>query len=824
MGYFSAIPVRVNGTQVDAGWWNILRLAGLTVEGSLQDQIDAILAQKGANDGIASLDSGGHIPTSQLPASIIGGLNFQGALDASAGVYPSSPAKGYYYVVNVAGTISGTAYNIGDWATYDGTAWDKVDNAQVIVSVAGRTGVIVLTKADVGLSNVDNTSDSIKNAAPATLTNKTFGDAPTFTEISTPSNPATGEMKLYPKSDGKFYSLDEFGAEKKLGSGGGSGGSKNYLTDYLGNPGNGDLELGLTNGWSLFNTTLSGVNPTGAVSAGASSIPIFTATSVTPSPIAGSYSLNVGAIAAINAGDGHISDAFTIDKADQAKLMTIKFSYEVFAGLSAMDFSGTTSNTWAVWIYDVTNSQWIQPTGCYGIVQGSGVGFYKGTFQTTSNSTHYRLAVICVNSTSGAASMVYDEFSVGPDQSSEGAAITDWVPYTPLFVGMGAVSGIGIEWRQLGDSIQLRGPFTTGSAPSAVLATMTLPNNLKTPADVDTYELVGTLGSGNSAPAAFTVLAEPNSNVIYFGIQSNTTNGLTAQNGSTLFAGSVKYGLIAEIPIQGYSSNVQMSSDADTRIVAASAYFSGAPSWTSGSPGNFDIIGYDTHGAITTGASWKYTCPVPGYYRVTVGIAYSSGAVSFILYRNGTGEKYLCSTLSSVASYHVSGSATILCKTGDYLQIVPTASGTGDNNPPVDNSIFVERVSGPSVIAASESVNMCVTLANAVTTSGNVNYDTVVFDSHGLYNAASGIYTVPMSGKFRISVIGSTTSAVNILVAKNGTPINFISSFSSTAVTSGSVTLPFVAGDVISIQPSASATFQATSPSCNTFSIERIGN
>lgn len=29
---FAAIAVRLNNTQVDAGWWNILRLAGMTIE------------------------------------------------------------------------------------------------------------------------------------------------------------------------------------------------------------------------------------------------------------------------------------------------------------------------------------------------------------------------------------------------------------------------------------------------------------------------------------------------------------------------------------------------------------------------------------------------------------------------------------------------------------------------------------------------------------------------------------------------------------------------------------------------------------------------
>lgn len=41
-------------------------------------------------------------------------------------------------------------------------------------SVNGQTGVVVLTKTDIGLGNVDNTSDATKNSSVATLTNKTL--------------------------------------------------------------------------------------------------------------------------------------------------------------------------------------------------------------------------------------------------------------------------------------------------------------------------------------------------------------------------------------------------------------------------------------------------------------------------------------------------------------------------------------------------------------------------------------------------------------------------------------------------------------------------
>ena len=114
-------------------------------------------ANKGQPNGYAGLDGSGKVPTSQLPSSVLGALNYQGAWNAST----NSPAlasgtgtKGFYYTVATAGTavLDGIGqWNVGDHAAYNGTAWEKLDGlASEVISVAGRTGTVVLTAADVG--------------------------------------------------------------------------------------------------------------------------------------------------------------------------------------------------------------------------------------------------------------------------------------------------------------------------------------------------------------------------------------------------------------------------------------------------------------------------------------------------------------------------------------------------------------------------------------------------------------------------------------------------------------------------------------------------
>lgn len=67
------------------------------------------------------------------------------------------------------GIANGLALLNGAGQVIDATGSPVVGS---VTSVAGKTGVIALVKGDVGLGNVDNTSDATKNSAAATLTGK----------------------------------------------------------------------------------------------------------------------------------------------------------------------------------------------------------------------------------------------------------------------------------------------------------------------------------------------------------------------------------------------------------------------------------------------------------------------------------------------------------------------------------------------------------------------------------------------------------------------------------------------------------------------------
>jgi len=125
----------------------------------------------GVANGVASLDAGGTVPLSQIPASIQGTLSYQGTWNASTNTPTLASGvgtKGYYYVVSVAGStnLDGiTDWNIGDMAVYSGTAWQQIDNTDAVTSVNGYTGTVVLTAADIsGVGNVVGPASATDNA------------------------------------------------------------------------------------------------------------------------------------------------------------------------------------------------------------------------------------------------------------------------------------------------------------------------------------------------------------------------------------------------------------------------------------------------------------------------------------------------------------------------------------------------------------------------------------------------------------------------------------------------------------------------------------
>ena len=118
---------------------------------SLQTQITNLIPSQTGKSGKYLTTNG----TALSWASVTGVLSYQGTWNASTNsptLTSSSGTNGYYYVVSVAGStnLNGiTDWQVGDWLIFNGSTWQKLDQTNLVTSVAGKTGAVVLNNTDV---------------------------------------------------------------------------------------------------------------------------------------------------------------------------------------------------------------------------------------------------------------------------------------------------------------------------------------------------------------------------------------------------------------------------------------------------------------------------------------------------------------------------------------------------------------------------------------------------------------------------------------------------------------------------------------------------
>jgi hypothetical protein len=139
---------------------------------------------------IAAISGGGDkvlVTKEYVLSSAIGAMEYKGTWNAATNAPnlplpssdPTSGNKGHFYIVDTAGTqtllpaTTPTDYAVGDWVMSDGTNWDKVDNTSTVASVFGRTGVIVSQAGDYALAQITGLQTALDLKAPIA--------SPTFT-------------------------------------------------------------------------------------------------------------------------------------------------------------------------------------------------------------------------------------------------------------------------------------------------------------------------------------------------------------------------------------------------------------------------------------------------------------------------------------------------------------------------------------------------------------------------------------------------------------------------------------------------------------------
>jgi hypothetical protein len=113
----------------------------------------------GAANGVATLDSGGKVPVSQLPSSVVTYLGTWNAATNTPTLVNGVGDAGDMYICNVAGTVNFGAgpvvFAVGDWVLYGSGTWQKS---------SGQNGTVTSVAASITGNSVGITGSPISTA------------------------------------------------------------------------------------------------------------------------------------------------------------------------------------------------------------------------------------------------------------------------------------------------------------------------------------------------------------------------------------------------------------------------------------------------------------------------------------------------------------------------------------------------------------------------------------------------------------------------------------------------------------------------------------
>jgi hypothetical protein len=738
----------------------------------------------------ANISSTGLFTIQSAAITATAGSGFISFVDQTA--TPTTPLNGYVQYADVSGRISFLNTNgyVAGFSTSALTASQVYTLPNATDTLAGISATQTLTNKTL-VSPAINGNYTLNGSSSGTITVQTQAAAGTYTFNMPTTAGSPGQVLT---SAGGSTSVMTWTSPFVNPS------AKNYLMPYAAstgsgaiNPGNGNIETGTISGWGLgIIGTLTNGLPTGTPTFGSGQAGALSLAVESSAPLAGAYSLSYSSTVATTQGNMVASGAFYIDAEDQGKVLTVKFYYNLNSGAANCNFSGTSSNSFAWAIYDVANSTWLGTAGQFGMIQNSGTGYVTGTFQTATNTTQLRLCVYNANATTGSMILYLDDFSIGPQTAPLGPAMTDWVQYTPTITGFGTPTSVAFYSRRVGDSLEVQGLFASGTS-TATQAQITLGfngtnANVTTAASKTSGGIVGHANVNTASTTYFSVdvICAQSIDYVTLGLQSSTASAAVAANGSTLASNTQQVAMFFSVPITGWSSNTQMSNDTDTRVVALKAH-----STTGASMGTltnaftavvYNTVDNDTHGAYNS-STGVYTIPVTGFYDFaaqvyTTGTQALNSAVAVDLYNVTTATElvqsvvYAGGAVTSQVTPFTAKSIYLTAGTQVEIRALYVTSTVSYATSTSVNYLSISRQSGPAVIAATESVNANYSASGSQSIPNNADTTITiltakVYDSHNAFNGATGVYTAPVSGKYRATLQVSSNSTVTATGVNN---------------------------------------------------------
>lgn len=535
-------------------------------------------SEVGAPNGVASLDSAGHIPLSQLPATLVEYLGTWSAATNTPTLANGTGVSGQFYIVSAAGTVNFGAgnitFNVGDWVLYNGTVWERAVQSNVVQSVNGQTGVVTVNAIN-QLSGDATTALASGSQAEAVTLATVNSNVGSFTNASVTVN-AKGLITAASSGStpGTVNSVSVVSANGLAGTV-----ASPTTTPAI------TLSTTLTtpavagNGTALIPATTTGTGSTVVLATGPTMTnPVVgTQTQLNGSTLAASTSYVDTAVSNAVAG---VNPAVAVQAATTTASNTSGLTYNNGVGGIGATFTGTTNT--AIVVDGFTFSAVGQRLLVKNDTQ-SPSGAFNGIYNVTQIQTSLLPPILTraldydtppdmnntgvipvingtVNSTTtwlqtaqivtvGTTPLVFVRFSASP---AAFPTVTGWASYTPTLTGVGTPTINYCLFKQVGDSICVMISFMAGTV-SATLFTITLPNSYVTSSLIGVNTtVVGNAAVGASVGANFVALVVGSTGFLYMGRQDAGNTGLAQSTASNMFGSSEQVAFTTTlIPIQG---------------------------------------------------------------------------------------------------------------------------------------------------------------------------------------------------------------------------------------------------------------------------------
>lgn len=408
-------------------------------------------------------------------------------------------------------------------------------------------------------------------------------------------------------------------------------------------------------------------------------------------------------------------------------------------------------------------------------------GQHTAFVQVPSNCDNGSIVVHCATDHTDGYDFKYDKVSIGPTSvSGSSSIVSDWISYTPnVTYGAGGATNVTHtgQYRRVGDSIEVRIRSEFSAASAAFTSPLySLPGGLS----LDTNKIMGTANTFygllrvvDAASNSFLGDVQYSSDDRVFAnvhVSSGTSTGTFASLSNT-FPFTIGAGDFIELtftaPIVGWEAGVSPNEVVSGREIHARFQQNSTQSIPDNvkTKININAISDDTVGGLDL-VNDEYVVQESGVYHIN-GYSAMEGANQTVnngrailnVAINGVSQQVLgiddSSTLSGYSLFNISGARDYKLNKGDVLTF-EIEHNTGANRNLLISEFSITRNNSLN----SQAVPVAPVAARYTTDSGqSIPFNTTTtilfedkdYDTHDAYNPLTGIYTVPLTGKYQIN-------------------------------------------------------------------------